>query len=160
MSFQMPTNARARVSGRFARRVEKELQQALINSGLRQIEVADKLGVDKSIVNRRLTGRANLTIKSIADFAWATDHEIHFSLKPKTLQADDELRQNISFDDGRSGGAIVATVANEPAKVFFYPSFGGFPKQEQHIADPVRVAPAKGGFIMGTAAPVSERAVK
>jgi plasmid maintenance system antidote protein VapI len=84
MSYRMRIDPRASNSGRFVYRVQGELQKALEQSGLKQQEVADRLGVDRSTVNRRLTGRANLTLRSIADLAWAMEHELHFSLKPKT----------------------------------------------------------------------------
>lgn len=81
----MQIDAKSKSAGRFVRRVQKELQAALSRSGLRQQHVAERLGIDRSIINRRLTGQANLTLRSISDLAWAMDHEVVFSLKPKTL---------------------------------------------------------------------------
>ncbi|WP_051177102.1 helix-turn-helix domain-containing protein [Rhizobium mesoamericanum] len=81
----MPIDAKGRSAGRFVRRVQKELQGALVRSGLKQQQVAERLGVDRSIVNRRVTGQANLTLRSIADLAWAMDQEIVFALKPKKV---------------------------------------------------------------------------
>lgn len=80
----MRLDPRSKNAGRLVYRVQKELQDALAESGLRQQQVAERLAVDKSIVNRRFTGRANLTLRSIADLAWAMDHDIVFQLKPKT----------------------------------------------------------------------------
>lgn len=85
MSYQMRVDPRSRNSGRFSLRVQRELQKAVSSSGMRQQQIAEKLGVDRSIINRRLTGRANLTLRSIADIAWATDHDVVISLKPKTV---------------------------------------------------------------------------
>lgn len=47
----------------FAKRAELE--------GLTQSAVAEKLGVHRAVVNRRLNGRTNMTIETIADMAWA-----------------------------------------------------------------------------------------
>ncbi|MBY2993800.1 helix-turn-helix transcriptional regulator [Rhizobium leguminosarum] len=85
MSYRMQIDAKSKNAGRFVRRVQKELQTALSRSGLRQQQVAERLGVDRSIINRRLSGHANLTLRSIADLAWAMDHHVEFSLKPKTV---------------------------------------------------------------------------
>lgn len=82
MSYQMRTDSRSRKTGRFVSKVQKELQKAIVQSGLRQQQVAEKLGVDRSLINRRLTGASNLTMRSIADFAWALDHDIRFELVP------------------------------------------------------------------------------
>lgn len=84
-SYRMQIDGRSRKNGRFVRTVQKELQSALSQSGLRQQQVADKLGIHKSIVARRLSGHGNLTLRSIADLAWALDHDIEFRLKPRTV---------------------------------------------------------------------------
>lgn len=47
----------------FAKRAELE--------GLTQVAVAEKLGVHRAVINRRLNGRTNMTIETIADMAWA-----------------------------------------------------------------------------------------
>lgn len=47
----------------FAKRAEIE--------GLTQAAVADKLGVHRAVINRRLNGRTNMTVETIADMAWA-----------------------------------------------------------------------------------------
>lgn len=47
----------------FAKRAETE--------GLTQSAVAEKLGIHRAVVNRRLNGRTNMTIETIADMAWA-----------------------------------------------------------------------------------------
>lgn len=47
----------------FTKRAEAE--------GLTQAAVAEKLGIHRAVVNRRLNGRTNMTIETIADMAWA-----------------------------------------------------------------------------------------
>jgi hypothetical protein len=37
--------------------------------------------VHRSLINRQLSGEANLTLRSLADLAWAMDMEIWFELK-------------------------------------------------------------------------------
>jgi transcriptional regulator with XRE-family HTH domain len=54
--------------------VEEKMQ-----NGLSQVKLAEKLGVDKSVVSRQLNGEQNLTLRSIAELAWALDRDIQFS---------------------------------------------------------------------------------
>lgn len=84
MSYQMRNDPRARKAGRFIHRVQKELQNAFVASGMKQQEIAEKLGVNRSVVNKRLLGEANLTLRTIADLAWAMGADIEFSLRPRT----------------------------------------------------------------------------
>jgi transcriptional regulator with XRE-family HTH domain len=48
---------------------------------LSQQALARKLDVHRSLINRQLSGEANLTLRSLADLAWAMDMEIWFELK-------------------------------------------------------------------------------
>ncbi|MBE0532648.1 MAG: helix-turn-helix transcriptional regulator [Rhodospirillales bacterium] len=43
-------------------------------------DLARILGCNKSVLSRRLNGTANLTLKTIADLAWATGRDIDFAL--------------------------------------------------------------------------------
>ena len=90
-SFQFDISSRARNAGRFIGRVRDELLKALsdrrADGKLTQQELARKLDVHRSLVNRQLSGEANLTLRSLADLAWAMDMEISFELKKPTTQA-------------------------------------------------------------------------
>ncbi|WP_421591214.1 helix-turn-helix domain-containing protein [Shinella sp. M27] len=52
-----------------------------------QRKLAQMLDVDKAALNRRLTGATNLTLRSIADLAWALDADIEFSMRRKDASA-------------------------------------------------------------------------
>jgi transcriptional regulator with XRE-family HTH domain len=77
--------SRARKAGRFIGRVRSELLKALserkAKEGLTQQALATKLGVHRSLVNRQLAGESNLTLRSLADLAWAMDMELSFELR-------------------------------------------------------------------------------
>lgn len=60
-------------------RTQRAVQKALVKSGMSQQQVAEKLGVDRSVINRRLKGSANLTVRSLAEFAYAFDKELQIS---------------------------------------------------------------------------------
>lgn len=87
MSYQMRISPRSSKAGRFITRVHKELQRVFVRSGLTQQELATKLDVNRATVNKRLLGTENLTLRSIADMAWALDADIRFDLTPRADSA-------------------------------------------------------------------------
>lgn len=121
MSYRMRLSERSRKAGRFISRVHRDIQKAFTESGMKQQELAQKLGVDRSIVNRRLSGEANLTLRSLADLAWAFEKEIHFSmtnaraveqaneftLNTRTKIADEHLQQKSNVTQSQNGVALV-----------------------------------------------------
>jgi len=76
MSYQIKIDPKSRKAARFISQLQKKIQEVLAASGMTQQEVAKILGVDRSVVNRRLKGSANLTARSIAEFAYAFDKDI------------------------------------------------------------------------------------
>ncbi|MDE4134549.1 helix-turn-helix transcriptional regulator [Phaeobacter sp. QD34_3] len=80
MSYRIKIDGKKRKAALFISQVQKEIQKALIESGKTQQEVATILGVDRSVVNRRLKGNSNLTARSIAEFAYALDKNIEFKM--------------------------------------------------------------------------------
>jgi transcriptional regulator with XRE-family HTH domain len=84
MSYRLKIDPKSRKAARFISRLQKAIQKALIDSGKSQQDVATILGVDRSVINRRLSGKANLTARSIAEFAYALDKDIEFSFVDKS----------------------------------------------------------------------------
>jgi transcriptional regulator with XRE-family HTH domain len=84
-SFRFDIGGRSRFAGRLLGRVRSELLRALADrkkeSGLSQQKLAQKLDVHRSLINRQLSGEANLTLRSLADIAWALDMEIVFEIR-------------------------------------------------------------------------------
>lgn len=77
-SFSRKPNNRRSVYLKLAGEIEGQLRQAYAKRNEQkretQVSVAEKLGVDRSAVNRRLVGRTNMTIETIADMVWALGH--------------------------------------------------------------------------------------
>jgi transcriptional regulator with XRE-family HTH domain len=90
-SFHFDIGARARNAGRFIGRVRGELLRALSErkseGGLSQEALARKLDTERALINRQLSGESNLTLRSLADLAWAMDLEISFELKKPAAEA-------------------------------------------------------------------------
>lgn len=87
MSYELKIDPRKRAAGRFIGKVRKALISAAVDekksSGLTQQQVASAIGVNKSVINRLLRGNANLTLRSVAEIAWAMGWDPDFTLKKR-----------------------------------------------------------------------------
>lgn len=84
MSYRLKLDSKSRKAAKFISKLQRKIQAELIESGMTQQEVADRLGVDRSVVNRRLKGSANLTARSIAEFADAFEKEVEVRFVSRT----------------------------------------------------------------------------
>jgi transcriptional regulator with XRE-family HTH domain len=82
--YRFDIDARSRKAGRLIGRIRSELLKALTEekrAGLTQQELARRLELGRSALNRQLSGESNLSLRSLADLAWALDREIAFELR-------------------------------------------------------------------------------
>lgn len=116
MSYQIKLDPKSRKTARFISLLQKKIQKAFVATGKTQQEVATILGVDRSVINRRLTGSANLTARSIAEFAYAFDKDVYIEFvdHPRAKQANvakssDHVLQLQTEVTGRASGTISPT---------------------------------------------------
>ncbi|MGH6761364.1 MAG: helix-turn-helix domain-containing protein [Phyllobacterium sp.] len=82
MSYKLRIPPKDRASGRFIALVRKALISAAMDEkGVSQQSIANKLGVNRSVVNRLLRGESNLTLRSIGELAWALEYKPSFKLE-------------------------------------------------------------------------------
>ncbi|MBT8155162.1 helix-turn-helix transcriptional regulator [Epibacterium ulvae] len=81
----MQLDPKSRKAARFVSRLQRTIQQALIASGMTQQQVAEALSVNRSVINKRLKGNANLTARSIAEFAYVFDKDIEIKFVDRTV---------------------------------------------------------------------------
>lgn len=85
MFFDLEIDQKESAVGRFIGSVRKSLLRIAIREkelhGVTQQSVASKLGVNRSVINRILKGQANLTLRSIAEIAWALGYTAEITLK-------------------------------------------------------------------------------
>jgi transcriptional regulator with XRE-family HTH domain len=108
--FRFEINARSRTAGRFMGRVRRELLRAVTEekrAGLTQQELARRLESGRSNINRQLSGEAEITLRSLADLAWALDREITFELR----RPDDAAGQNIAPQTSTVGHKPIRIIA-------------------------------------------------
>ena len=84
-SYEYKIDERSRAGSRFITRVNSELRHALVTEKserkLTQQAIADKLGVNRSVVNRRFMGLENMTARSIGELLWAIGWEPYFEAR-------------------------------------------------------------------------------
>lgn len=85
MSFHLEIDPKRNAGNRLIFRIIREIQRAYAEEKtdrkLTQQEVAERLGVNRSVVNRWLQGKENLTVRSLGELMWAMDREWVFSSK-------------------------------------------------------------------------------
>jgi predicted transcriptional regulator len=87
-SFRIGLDSRRRAVGRFVGGVRRELQRAFLEEkaevGLTQSGLARILGVNRSVVSRQLQGRENLTLETVAEYAWAMRRRGRYVMEKQT----------------------------------------------------------------------------
>ena len=85
MSYELKIDPKKRAASRFIGKVRKALISAAIAekelSGISQKEIAEAIGVHKSVISRMLKGESNLTLRSVGELAWALGWDPEFNLK-------------------------------------------------------------------------------
>jgi len=92
MSLVFDIGEKARRVARFLGSIHRELQQALEEEKARrkltQQQIADLIGVNRSVINRQILGGGNLTLRRLAEFAWALGREPVFELRKPAVEGD------------------------------------------------------------------------
>ena len=80
-SFQLSVTPHRRAAARFVDGVRRSLQRAFAEEpDVSQTDIANALGVHRSVINRQLRGYKDMTLSRVAEIAWALGREPHFEL--------------------------------------------------------------------------------
>lgn len=80
-SFQLSVSPHRRAAARFVDRVRRALQKAYAEEPeISQTNIANALGVHRSVINRQLRGYKDITLSRVAELAWALGREPCFDL--------------------------------------------------------------------------------
>lgn len=105
MRFRRPVDERRKTYLALVSQVETQLRDAyaeLQESGkISRSELADKLGVDRSVVTRRLNGKINMTLTTLADMVWALGQCIDVKIHPKNLRMDTNHSRHFDSEYGK-----------------------------------------------------------
>lgn len=80
MSFQFELNPKDEAAATLVAKVGKKLQRHCVQKGFSQNDLAEKLEVNRSHISRSLSGFNNLTLKTLAELAWAMDCRVTLDL--------------------------------------------------------------------------------
>jgi hypothetical protein len=90
-SSKLRVDPRRRSFVRLIGEIRHALNQALVEEhekrGLTRSKIADILGVNKSLVTRRLAGTSNMTLETLADLAYALDRPVKVTMPSRSLPA-------------------------------------------------------------------------
>jgi DNA-binding transcriptional regulator LsrR (DeoR family) len=126
MSFQITISPNRKAAARFVTAVRRAIQKAYTEeqeSGLTQTTIARALGVHRSVINRELRGKKDLTLGRVAELAWAMDRIPTFAM-PKNVSllgsnltaASGPLRGQLS-QQGNAPSAVAVPANNNSAPV-------------------------------------------
>lgn len=115
-SFRMSVSPKRRAAARFVGHARKVLQKALIEerakSGMTQAKIARKLGVDRSVVNRQISGKGDITLGGVAELAWALGRKPELRLVESTQADGSNLPRSVETKVEVSDGTP-ATIVRE-----------------------------------------------
>jgi transcriptional regulator with XRE-family HTH domain len=117
-SFQISISPSRRAAARFVTGVRRKILKALEEEGkkrgLKQTDIARAIGIHRSVINRELRGKKDMTLGRVAELAWAMNREPVFDLPeltvkpgsnlpapPQTIQAKSSNTQGIKVLDDR-----------------------------------------------------------
>lgn len=84
-SYRFRTCGRSRSAGRLIGRIRSELLKATLeehtDAGTTVQALADKLLLERSVINGQLSGHRPLSLRLIADLAWALNREVVFEIR-------------------------------------------------------------------------------
>lgn len=120
MTFsKLSVDKRRRTYVRLIGEIQHALQTAFAEEAegrnLTRTAMADALGVNKSFVTRKLNGTSNMTLETLADFAYALDRAIKISLVSRSPGAGANYGQSETMrfpTQSEASGANVAEWAS------------------------------------------------
>src|SRR5215831_14419973 len=125
MSFShRPPSNRRQVYLSLAGSIEGQLRDAYAKRHAAKLDtqtsIAEKLGVDRSAVNRRLTGKTNMTVETLADMVWALGYCIDVNIFDPYEYPSNSPRV-ISEHAAPTDAATVGTTSITSAKLEYAP---------------------------------------
>lgn len=134
MSSNLSIDKRRRVFVRLIGKLRHELNQALaeehVANGMTQAQIAAILNCHKSFVSRVLNGTTNMTLQTVADFAFALDRAVDITLKPKT----EKRGANIEVDTGNALPMPSPTMTTNDGQLMTLPQTNNIPVTVKLVA--------------------------
>ena len=86
-SLRLGITPHRRAAARFIGSVRRKLQKAFADSpDVTQTQIADALGVHRSVINRQFRGRADISLGRVAEIAYLLGYDPEFELVRRGLE--------------------------------------------------------------------------
>lgn len=79
---------RLREQERLIVKVTEAIARQMLTSGVRKSDLAERLGTSKAYITQALAGGQNLTLRTLADLAWALRCQADLELAPADAEVD------------------------------------------------------------------------
>ena len=123
-SFQLSVTPHRRAAARFVDKVHRRLRKAYADSpDVTQTSIANALGVHRSVINRQMRGRKDMSLGRVAELAHLLGYEAGFELiKPNLPDGSNAPHENLgmplvnqtqAFLDANRSSASVASRISE-----------------------------------------------
>jgi predicted transcriptional regulator len=104
-------------------RVRRSIQKAFAEeTSVSQTDIANSLGVHRSVINRQLKGYKDITLGRVAELAWALGREPEFSLAKPIVEDGDNHAPIVP------GAQRIVSSASHTSQTFYQPPIGGIAK--------------------------------
>jgi transcriptional regulator with XRE-family HTH domain len=80
--------------------LERALAEEQAENGLTKAELARRLGVNRSVLTKRLNGALNMTFETLADMAWAMGRDVVAPKLVKPSQGSNRPVTTVSISQG------------------------------------------------------------
>lgn len=116
MSFQIAISPNRKAATRFIGKVRRRLQKALAdNPDISRSQIADAIGVHRSVITRQLNGRADMSLGRVAEIAWAAGFRAKFELE--AIHGDETINWHPTSAPARKGIVVIHGTANAVAEI-------------------------------------------
>ena len=90
--------------------VSEALAQVMAESGLSKADLAERLGTSRAHITQVLNGSRNMTLRTVADLAWACNQRAEVQMEPLEVMANHEGNAS-RLEDFREGPASVLSAS-------------------------------------------------
>jgi transcriptional regulator with XRE-family HTH domain len=106
-SFQITLSPTKRAASRFINSVRRKLQLVLSEEtekrGLTQTDIAREIGVHRSVINRELRGRKDITLGRVAELASAMGRRVVIEFPERVLADGQNIKAKIDYSLNEEG---------------------------------------------------------
>ncbi len=117
-SFQLSVTPHRRAAARFIDKVHGSLRKAYADSPqVTQSAIANALGVHRSVINRQMRGRKDMSLGRVAELAFLLGFEADFEMSKPDIQSDGNTpNENLSVNPFKQLDQSSTTYTYDPKK--------------------------------------------